>query len=345
MAKLPKGYKVLRPVHPSAAIRAEYQRRLDALIADMQASYERWVLAAYRANEPAIAQDAAPRRVTAVEGLLRDSSFWNVYVDGVMLRKPDGSGRTFRSQDAAENAGLREGGARAQVTVPVQINDRFSRDALKDLPLAPTPAQAIDQVVADLGVQWSAKIDETAPRLARWFAQASETRSRTQLKKILADSGMTVPFEMTPAMKDIFHATVAENVGLIKSIGSQYHTEVQGMVMRSVAAGRDLGMLTDELTDRYGITRRRAARIALDQNNKSTSDMVRVRQADLGVQAMWLHSAGGKVPRKTHVANSGKIYDPKVGWHDPDPKVDKRIWPGQLINCRCVSRTVVKGFS
>lgn len=343
--KLPKGYKVLRPVHPSAAIRAEYQRRLDAMIADMQASYERWVTAAYRANEPAIALDAAPKRVTAIEGRLRDSSFWNVYVDGVMLRKPDGSGRTFRSQDAAENAGLREGGARAQVTVPVQISDRFSRDALKDLPLASTPAQELDQVLADLGVQWTAKIEATAPKLARWFAQASETRSRTQLKKILSDGGMTVPFDMTPAMRDIFNATVAENVGLIKSIGSEYHSEVQGMVMRSVAAGRDVGMLTRELEHRFGVTRRRAALIALDQNNKATSNMVKVRQVENDLLAIWLHSAGGKEPRPTHVANSGKVYDPKVGWFDPDSKVRQRIWPGQLIRCRCVSRTVVKGFS
>jgi uncharacterized protein with gpF-like domain len=156
---------------------------------------------------------------------------------------------------------------------------------------------------------------------------------------------MTVPFEMTPAMRDIFNATVGENVGLIKSIQSEYHTQVQGAVMRSVAAGRDLGMLTDELTERYGITRRRAAGIALDQNNKATSDMVRVRQANLDVMAMWLHSHAGKVPRPTHLANSGKLYDPKVGWHDPDPKVNKRIWPGMLIKCRCVSRTVIKGFS
>lgn len=345
MARLPKGYRVLKPVHPNAGIRAQYQRRLDAMIADMQASYERWVIAAYRRNEPEIAQDAAPKRVTAVAGTVGDSKFWNVYVDGVLLRSRDGSGRTFRSQDAAENAGLREGGSRAQVTVPVELTDRWSRDLLKDLPLAPTPAQNLDQVLVDLGTRWTAKIDTTAPKLAEWFATATHNRSQASLKKILADGGMTVPFEMTPAMRDVFHATVAEQVGLIKSIGSQYHTEVQGMVMRSVAAGRDLGMLTGKLTERYGITRRRAARIALSQNNLATSNMIRARQTELGVMAIWMHSAGGKTPRPTHVANNGKVYDPAVGWHDPDPKVNKRIFPGTLINCRCLSRSVIKGFS
>ncbi len=340
-----KRAKVLRPVHPNAGITAEYRRKLDALIEEMQASYERWILSAYRANEPEIAQDAAPKRVTAVEAKMGKERFWAVYVDGVLLRKPDGSGRNFRSRDAAENAGLREGGARARVTVPIGFEERLTPDVLRNIPLAPTPAQNLDEAIADLGARWEARFEESAPKLARWFAQSTETRSRAGLKKILADGGISVRFQMTPIMTDVFEATVAENVGLIKSIGSRYHSEVQGMVMRSVSAGRDVGGLTKELRERFGVTRRRAALIALDQNNKATSAMVRVRQVENGLKAVWLHSAGGKEPRKTHVANSGKPYDPAVGWFDPDPKVRRRIWPGELIRCRCVSRTVVPGFS
>jgi uncharacterized protein with gpF-like domain len=77
----------------------------------------------------------------------------------------------------------------------------------------------------------------------------------------------------------------------------------------------------------------------------ATSAFVRVRQQELGLKAKWLHSHAGKVPRPTHVANNGKIYDPAVGWFDPDPKVRKRIWPGQLNGCRCTSASVVPGFS
>jgi uncharacterized protein with gpF-like domain len=94
------------------------------------------------------------------------------------------------------------------------------------------------------------------------------------------------------------------------------------------------------------VTKRRAALIARDQNNKATAVFVRVRQKQAGIKkAMWLHSHGGKEPRKTHLANDGKLYDPQKGWFDPDPKVRRRIWPGELINCRCVSRSVVEGFS
>jgi hypothetical protein len=57
-----------------------------------------------------------------------------------------------------------------------------------------------------------------------------------------------------------------------------------------------------------------------------------------------LHSGGGKEPRRTHVKNSGKKFNVAQGWFDPDKTVRKYIQPGELINCRCVSRPV-KGFS
>lgn len=211
---------------------------------------------------------------------------------------------------------------------------------------AALPARDLERQLSELGKQWARRFDEAAPRLARWFAQKAERRSRAALDKILRDAGISVKFQMNAEMRDAYQATLSENVGLIRSIPQQYHTQVEGLVMRSVAAGRDLSGLTDELQDRYGITRRRAALIARDQNNKATAVFVRVRQKQAGIKkAMWLHSHGGKEPRKTHLANDGKLYDPQKGWFDPDPKVRRRIWPGELINCRCVSRSVVEGFS
>lgn len=208
------------------------------------------------------------------------------------------------------------------------------------------PARDLEKQLSELGRQWAKRFDEAAPKLARWFAQSAERRSRAALDKILRDAGVSVRFQMNAEMRDAYQATLSENVGLIRSIPQQYHTQIEGMVMRSVSAGRDLSDLTSELQARFGVTRRRAALIARDQNNKATAVFVRVRQKQAGItKAMWLHSHGGKEPRKTHLANDGKLYDPSRGWYDPDPKVRRHIWPGELINCRCVSRSVVEGFT
>lgn len=207
------------------------------------------------------------------------------------------------------------------------------------------PARELEREMSELGKRWQKKFDEAAPKLGHWFSQSTSRRSSAALQKILADAGMSVKFQLTPTMRDAYAATAAENVGLIRSIAQKYHGEVQGLVMRSVSTGRDLAGLTDELQARFGVTRNRAALIARDQNNKSTAVFVRVRQQELGLKATWLHSHGGKEPRKTHLANTGKVYDPAKGWFDPDPRVRRHIWPGELINCRCVSRSIVKGFS
>lgn len=208
-----------------------------------------------------------------------------------------------------------------------------------------SPARDLNAAIAAMGTRWEKQFDEAAPKLAAWFAQRAEKRSSAALRRILRDGGFSVKFQQTKAMKDVVDATIAENVGLIKSIGQQYHNEIQGLVMRSVSVGRDLYPLTVELQKRYGVTQRRAAFIARDQNDKATSAMVRVRHQELGItEAIWRHSHGG-VPRPTHLANDGKRYEIAKGWFDPDPKVRRYIQPGELINCKCLAHPVVKGFS
>ena len=206
------------------------------------------------------------------------------------------------------------------------------------------PANELQRAIDDMTRQWDYKFDDAADRLAKWFAKKVYERSGDTLAKILEDAGLSVEFKMTAAMRDVFNATVEQNVALIKSIPSQYLTQVQGSVMRSVQAGRDLGSLTKDLQEHFGVTRRRAATIARSQNNMATATMTASRQKELGItHAIWLHSGGGREPRPSHVAQSGKPYDVNTGWFDPDEK--KWILPGTLINCRCVSRPVIKGFS
>lgn len=259
--------KILSPVRPNAGITAEYQRRLRNLVEDMARSYHRFIVAAYRANQPRMAMDDSP----AAE-LLR------------ALRK--------------------------------------------------------------LGRRWQQRLDDAAPKLARWFAQSANNRSKEALKTILREGGISVQFTVGPRERDVLEAAIAENVSLIKSIGSEYHTKIEGLVMRSVQTGRDLEPLARDLRQQFGVTRRRANLIALDQNNKATAVLTRVRQVNLGIdEAIWLHSHAGKKPRPTHRANDGNRYNVREGWFDPDPKVRRRIWPGELIHCRCVSKPVVRGFS
>jgi len=200
-----------------------------------------------------------------------------------------------------------------------------------EMALDASPAEHLRKAFAKLRKRWLRNIDEAAPKLARWFAQSAARRSDGVLARILRDGGFSVKMQHTPATRDILEASVAENVALIKSIPQQYLTQVEGIVMRSVQTGRDLEQLTRDLRAQFGVTKRRAAFIALDQNNKATAAMTRARQMEFGLKAIWRHSHAGKKPRPTHVANDRQPYDPVEGWFDPHER--KRIWPGTLINC------------
>ena len=208
------------------------------------------------------------------------------------------------------------------------------------------PARELEKALAALAKRWERNFDTASKELARYFATKVENRSRRTLMAILKKGGFTVEFKMSAALRDVMAATVAENVSLIKSIPQQFHSQVSVVVMQSVTAGRDLAPLTRQLQKQFGVTRRRAELIARDQNNKATAQITRARYVDMGIKkAIWLHSGGGKTKRPTHVKQSGKPFNIDTGWYDPDPKVKRFIQPGELINCRCVCRPVVRGFS
>jgi len=208
------------------------------------------------------------------------------------------------------------------------------------------PTVLLRRMMRKLAKRWLDRFDEAAPKLANYFAAEATKRADINLQQILNEAGMTVKFSMTPTVRDVLEGSIGENVSLIKSIAQENLSQVEGIVLRSAAAGRDLGMLSKELQERFGSTKKRAALIARDQNNKATAVITRARQIETGIQqARWLHSSAGKHPRPDHVAFSrgklgGPFYDVQKGAF-----IDGEwIFPGQLINCRCVSQPVIAGF-
>jgi SPP1 gp7 family putative phage head morphogenesis protein len=203
-----------------------------------------------------------------------------------------------------------------------------------------SPAKALQEALNRLARRWARRLNEFAPKLATWFANKSASHVGMNMRAVLRDAGMSVTFKTTKRVNDVLQATIGEQVALIKSIGKQYHSEIESLVMRSVAAGRDIGALSKELEARYGVTQRRAAFVARDQNSKATATITRVRQQELGIeQALWIHSSAGKTPRPSHVAMNNKPYNVATGIRlDDDPEI---VWPGTAINCRCVSKAIL----
>jgi uncharacterized protein with gpF-like domain len=194
------------------------------------------------------------------------------------------------------------------------------------------------------GGLWVKRLESLSDKLAAEFANKNRTVTDTGIKASFKKAGLTIQFRPTARMLEAQRAVVAENVHLIKSIPTQFLARVQNDVWRTISStGGDLKTLTDKLQESYGVTHNRAALIANDQNNKAKAVYEAARRTEVGIKrAVWMHSAGGVEPRPSHVALSGTEFEIAKGAYDKDE--GEWIQPGELINCRCVSRPVVEGF-
>lgn len=207
-----------------------------------------------------------------------------------------------------------------------------------------SPAMVMRRTMKRLAATWQKKFDEAAPELADYFSKAFADRSDKALAATLRKGGFSVKFKMTQSANDVIQAEIGQNIALITNIAEKHLSAVEGMVLRSVAAGRDIGNLTKNLEKELGITKRRAGLIAHHQNNLATAAMQRVRYQELGIkEAIWCHSHSGKTPRPSHVkAGADKLrYDTQKGAY-----IDgEYILPGQLINCHCFQKPIIAGFN
>lgn len=181
--------------------------------------------------------------------------------------------------------------------------------------------------------------------LADYFAKQSDSASsksvHLSIKKL--SGGLSLPTAaLSGDLTEIFKATVAENVSLIKSIPQKYLGQVEQAVMRSITTGEGLKTLVPFLKKQENITYARAKMIAHDQTRKAFQNMSAERVQRLGVKKFeWVHVPSNH-PRPLHkdVLN-GKVYA-----YDKLPIIDKKTGerglPGQLINCRCMQRPVIE---
>ena len=185
--------------------------------------------------------------------------------------------------------------------------------------------------------EWMDRFEKESKDFAEWFAQSEFkhfVRANCSALKSAGLNGLAVGFTTGNVTKDVLKAIVNENVTLIRSIGEQYLNDVEGLVMRSVTRGGDLKTLAENLTKRYGITKRRAVFIARDQNQKATQSLAMANAKESGLtRGKWIHVPGRKSSRESHKRMNGKIFDLDKGLYDSEVK--QWVKPGELPGCNC----------
>jgi uncharacterized protein with gpF-like domain len=217
---------------------------------------------------------------------------------------------------------------------------RVYRPAADQIGMDDDPVVALRTVMRMWGKIWVKRFDRASVDIAEMFAKRSQSNLDIAFRKRLKEAGFTVRFQPTERMVSTYRAVLAEQVGLIKSIPQQYLKDVEGAVWRSTMQGGNLHDLSTELREKYGVSYRRAALISNDQLAKAKAVFENARRQELGITtAIWKHSHAGKKPRPSHVAMNGKEFEIAKGMWDSNEQ--EWVQPGQLVSCRCSSRSVL----
>lgn len=253
----------------------------------------------------------------------------------------------FRGHPLQYNAGLSVKYVTALQSITAQMTSQVKREVLRMYKSDAAAAHfGQDATIASqsrilmnaLANKFNSLFAKKAPGMAESMVNAANGASTTAMHSSLQQltGGMSLKTSlMSPGLEEITKAAVVENVGLIKSIATEYLQKVEGAVMRSITSGNGLKDLIPALEQYEGQTHRRAKNIALDQTRKVYNSINRGRMEAIGVKKFtWHHSGGGAHPREDHVEMDGQVFS-----FDDPPVIDQRTGetgiPGQAINCRC----------
>jgi len=187
-------------------------------------------------------------------------------------------------------------------------------------------------------------------RMVGGLDRQSKVGLKSSLKKISEAMELKGGIDL-PDVRDAFTASVNVNVDLIKTMTGDYVSAVRGAVNRSIQRGGGLESLIPDiekfLKKEALKTRNKAKNVALDQTRKAYSALNSARMRRMNLQEFeWVHSGGGQRPRELHKIpypdglNGGifSLDDPPV----IDEKTGERGIPGQLPNCECTMRPIVR---
>jgi SPP1 gp7 family putative phage head morphogenesis protein len=180
-----------------------------------------------------------------------------------------------------------------------------------------------------------------ATQMVKRATKDSEQKTAISLREMSGDMTLRTAFN-TPFLQDVFTASVAESVSLIKRIPEKYLDNVQGSVMRSIQTGNGLADLVPAL-DKYGVSIRNWSKnVALDQTRKAYNSSNAARMKSLGVKKFeWVHSGGSNHPRDYHKNTlNGQIFSFDDLPHLDGPNSGEKGIPGQAPYCRCTMRPV-----
>lgn len=208
-------------------------------------------------------------------------------------------------------------------------------------------AATLETAIETSATQAGAFLLSVRLRVEGWALIAEAFHRARWRRNVQAATAVDLQMMIGPQdVREALETLIARNVGRVTSVSDETKLRIADAVFRGYQARTPSRQLARELAEAVALGRKRALRIAADQNVKLSSALNDERRRQVGItEWQWIHSSK-KHPREEHVARDRKLYtdDPaKVGREYEGKTVlkapDDR--PGQLPFCGCTSRAVL----
>ncbi|MCD8024206.1 MAG: hypothetical protein LUE64_01585 [Candidatus Gastranaerophilales bacterium] len=202
----------------------------------------------------------------------------------------------------------------------------------------------------ELNRRYNEKFSDEAKELVQKLLTKTNKYSNWQFTKSLKDmlgdkaKGFSLSGSaISPEKSEIMKALLFDNVNYIKSIQSEYFTDITGAVARSIENGESLKEFISQFKIKAKHVERRAELIAQDQTRKAYNSINLRNFQDSGIKKFkWLHSGGSREPREWHKnVLDRQIFPLDEGAPNEYGKKPDFIYPGQLPYCHCVMAAVL----
>jgi hypothetical protein len=196
----------------------------------------------------------------------------------------------------------------------------------------------LDSILAAIEGELQRLVLSITPSLRNWAVRAEGWHRGKWRGAVLTATGIDPQTMLGRSdVNDTVEAFMSRNVGLIRSVSDETRARISDIVLRGYQARSPLRQVAGEMSDAVDLSRKRALRIAADQNSKMAARLDQARQEQAGISSFkWRHSFK-KHPRAVHLAHDGKVYR----W-DALPLLDGNPdRPGDAPFCGCRAQAVI----
>lgn len=220
--------------------------------------------------------------------------------------------------------------------------DTFVRQSRLENPRFDAWTDDLFALLGSVRVVFAEKVPESSIRkTVRQTGQSVDTFAANNFDRQLRAVAGVSPFVNTSWLPNTLDLFARQNVTLIKTVHEDYFKDIEVVVVKGLEEGKTAKQIAKEISERTGVTERRANLIARDQVASLNSNLAAKRATELGVTRFRWQTSEDERVRASHSAVNQKIYTYEKG-----AEVDgvSGVLPGRPINCRCTATPIISSI-